>query len=109
LGSEANHLARESGVRIVLDMERLPAPEGLAELASGLGLGLEETVLSSGEEYQLLFTSSAPASAIETIFKEKGLPAEPRRIGVVERGEGVFGRRADGALVPVAAQGWSHF
>lgn len=109
LSSEANHLARESGVRIVLDLERLPAPDGLAELASGLGLDPAETVLSSGEEYQLLFTSSAPGSRIETIFKEKGLPAEPRRVGVVERGEGVFGRRADGALVPVAAKGWSHF
>ena len=109
LFSEANHLAGDSGVRIVLDEELLPVPEGLEEFARGRGLDPVELVGSSGEEYQLLFTSSASPGDFESILKETASRGALRRIGVVERGSGVCLRRRDGSVAAVGATGWSHF
>ncbi len=109
LFSEANHLAGDSGVRIVLDEELLPVPEGLEEFARGRGLDPVELVGSSGEEYQLLFTSSASPGDFESILEETASRGALRRIGVVERGSGVCLRRRDGSVAAVGATGWSHF
>ena len=83
--------------------------QGLEEFARGRGLDPVELVGSSGEEYQLLFTSSASPGDFESILKETASRGALRRIGVVERGSGVCLRRRDGSVAAVGATGWSHF
>ena len=81
LGVDAGHIARRSGVRCVLELDRVP-------LAAGATLD----DLAFGEDYELL------AAVAE--------PGELAVIGRVEAGEGVLVLR-DGE--PVELAGWQHF
>jgi thiamine-monophosphate kinase len=81
LGVDAGHIARRSGVRCVIELDRVPLAPGAT---------LDD--LAFGEDYELL-------AAV-------GDPAELAVIGRVEAGEGVQVLR-DGA--PVVLSGWQHF
>jgi thiamine-monophosphate kinase len=74
LGADAGRLARASGVRLVLEEDRLPLSRALLSFAGG-------------DDYELLFTASPAASA-----RLSELPADVgvsvARIGRVEAGEG---------------------
>ena len=81
LGVDAGHIARRSGVRCVLELDRVP-----------LAAGATIDDLGFGEDYELL------AAVAE--------PGELAVIGRVEAGEGVLVLR-DGE--PVELAGWQHF
>ena len=82
LSTDAGHLAVESRVRITIDRAALPvAPETIA-LCRELGIDLERFLVSSGEDYELLFTSPHSSCVIRH--------ASLTRIGSVERGSGVW-------------------
>jgi thiamine-monophosphate kinase len=82
LSNDAGHLATESRAKIVIDRAALPvAPETVA-LCRELGLDLERFLASSGEDYELLFTS--PRSAL------RSSRFAVARVGRVERGSGVW-------------------
>ena len=81
LGVDAGHIARRSGVRCVLELDRVP-----------LAAGATPDDLAFGEDYELL------AAVAE--------PGELAVIGRVEAGEGVLVLR-DGE--PVDLAGWQHF
>jgi thiamine-monophosphate kinase len=81
LGADAGHIARRSGVRCVIELDRVPLAPGAT---------LDD--LAFGEDYELL---AAVAD-----------PGELAVIGRVEAGEGVQVLR-DGASVELA--GWQHF
>ena len=81
LGVDAGHIARRSGVRCVLELDRVP-----------LAAGATIDDLAFGEDYELL------AAVAE--------PGELAVIGRVEAGEGVLVLR-DGE--PVELAGWQHF
>jgi thiamine-monophosphate kinase len=91
LGQDAGHLARASGVRLVLDEARAIAQGGaaLAAMAERLGLDPSALALAGGEDYALLVSSGHDLT-----------PYGGRRIGLVEAGpsgvvvEGPLGRRA---------------
>ncbi len=97
-------LARASGVRACIDLERLPlAPEleayPLAEK--------ERLVLHGGDDYELLFTLPADHFGhIEHLAKAGGCSL--RCLGSMVQGEGVECRR-DGVHVNVAGKGYDHF
>jgi thiamine-monophosphate kinase len=81
IGVDAGHLARRSGVRCVLELDRVP-----------LAAGATVDDLAFGEDYELLAAVARP----------DGLAV----VGRVEEGEGVLALH-EGA--PVELPGWQHF
>jgi thiamine-monophosphate kinase len=89
IASDAQRIADRSGVRLVVEVDRLPLAPGLDEVG-------EEAFWTLGEDYELLATL-APGDA-----ERLGYPV----VGRVEEGEGVELFR-DGKLLEVV--GWDHF
>jgi thiamine-monophosphate kinase len=99
LSTDAGHLATESGVRIVIDRTALSVADETVELCRELGLDLEQFLVSSGEDYELLFTSSYSS----LVIRHSSLT----RVGSVERGSGVY-LRACGKLQRLRPTGYDH-
>ncbi|MCB9383907.1 MAG: thiamine-phosphate kinase [Bryobacterales bacterium] len=94
LSTDAARMARASGVALVIETERLPVfPEAGVERA-----------LSSGEEYELLFTAPRGVAVPETF---DGLSVT--RIGRVEAGAGVWRESGGGERRPLEERGFEHF
>jgi thiamine-monophosphate kinase len=53
LATDAAHVGRESGVRLEVELERVPLAEGIAEVASSLGVDPAELAVTGGEDYEL--------------------------------------------------------
>jgi thiamine-monophosphate kinase len=81
LAPDAAHIAERSGVRLAIELERVP-----------LGEDAEVADLAFGEDYELLATTPDPL----------GLPV----IGRVEEGEGV---ELTLGGEPYSLAGWEHF
>lgn len=99
LAQDCGHLARASGVRVRLELEKIAArrSEEAIEIARLVRAPLEHLELSGGEDYALVATVPADAP----------LPDEAFPIGVVEEGSGVHVVGRDGR--PYAPPpGWSH-
>jgi len=90
---DANHLAEESNKKLNINYEKIPLPRQCKKFAKEHSLDLKEYVLTSGEEFELLFTSPDE-------IKEKFV----HEIGYVSRGKGVY---IDGKLTP--PRGYRHF
>jgi thiamine-monophosphate kinase len=107
VSSDAAHVARRSGARILLDRDRIPVHPAAADAAIRLGVDAREWALHGGEEFELLL--AAPDGAIEShvaAFEERfGIPLT--RIGSVESGRGLA-TRDGGREIPLAPGGWDH-
>jgi thiamine-monophosphate kinase len=89
VASDARHIAERSGVRLVVEVERLP-------LATGLERVGDEPFWTLGEDYELL------AALAREDAERLGFPV----VGRVEEGEGVLIVRHG---EPVEVAGWQHF
>ena len=96
LASDAAQLARRSGCRIVVELERIPVAKGVVELAARVNRSPWDLVCGFGEDYELLGTLAPQAAAAS------GFPV----VGRCEAGDGVV-LLLDGT--PVEAGGWEHF
>ncbi len=87
LGVDAGRLARASGVRIVLERERLPLSTALLDFAATEELDPADLALSGGDDYELFFTApAANAARLEAVAAALG--SRVTRIGRVEPGSG---------------------
>ncbi len=86
LASEAWELAEASGLRLVLEEDRLPKSGSLASYGSRIGYSPLDWMLYGGEDYVLLGTvKEASSEKLASLFRENGLPFYV--IGTTESGE----------------------
>lgn len=97
-------LCAASGVSAMIDLECLPVSGALARRHPAAEC--ERLVLSGGDDYELLFTLPAAAEAEIESIASSGIPLH--RIGRIEAGSGVQGRRG-GRPVDMPVVGYDHF
>lgn len=100
--ADCGHIALASGVRLLVEQEKLPMS---VHLLAFTGLkAAREAALSGGDDYLLAFT--LPPEHLQALLDE-GLPVHV--IGRVEPGEGVALIDTNGHDLPVLARGYQHF
>jgi len=105
LASDALRLAEESGIELVVELERLPLDEGVEAVAEIAGMAPAELAASAGEDYELLFTAPPDArQGIETASEDAGAPVT--WIGEVRPGAAL--RLLDERGVQRSLRGWDH-
>lgn len=104
---DLGHVAEASGIRAVVEAQRLPFASMLRRVPSPHRLAL---AVAGGEDYELVFTV-APASERRLAAAVRALLPRTAvtRIGRVERGRGVEVRDEDGRPIEVGALGFDHF
>src|SRR5690606_11215644 len=95
LGGDAAHLAAASGVRLVIEVERLPAAARVSVLDAA----------AAGEDYELLAAMPPDFDAhAAAVARRAGVPLT--RVGRIEAGEGAVFLHSG---APVQVAGWDHF
>jgi thiamine-monophosphate kinase len=106
LGVDAGRLARASGVRLVLEADRLPASSALFSFAAMEDLDPLDLMIGGGDDYELLFAVRPQDEArLEEHAGAFGVPVT--RIGRAERGGGAVLRDSRGER-DVAELGHDH-
>ncbi|HEC78972.1 MAG TPA: thiamine-phosphate kinase [candidate division WOR-3 bacterium] len=98
LSTDALHLAEESRVKIVIDAEYIPIHSELGEFCNIKKIDPLRFLLSSGEDFELLFTASRPP-------KVPGLKIF--KIGRVMKGRGLY-LSVRGKTKPLEPTGYEH-
>jgi thiamine-monophosphate kinase len=107
LGVDAGRIARASGVRLVIEKDRLPLTAALFAFAAMEDLDPVELALAGGDDYEILFT--VPPGDAERLARHSdafGVAVTP--VGRVEPGEGAALRDARGER-DIAELGHDHF
>jgi thiamine-monophosphate kinase len=107
LATDAAHIGRASGVRLRLELERLPLEASLPAACQSLSLDPTHVAASAGEDYELCFCAApADVGAIEAALDADGMQGVTW-IGEVVPGEpGASLLDAAGAEVPL--EGFEH-
>jgi thiamine-monophosphate kinase len=102
IATDARHIAERSGVEIVIELERAPLAEGLAEAAAELGRDPLELAAGAGEDFELLFTAAPDRR--EDVERAAGMQVS--WIGEVREGAGLLLVGAAGR--PLTITGYEH-
>ncbi|HEY7978848.1 MAG TPA: thiamine-phosphate kinase [Rhizomicrobium sp.] len=101
--ADLGHIAGTSGVRVVIDADRIPL--SLAFKASGGSVSL---AVAAGDDYEIAFT--VPAAKRDDVRRVADQAATPiTEIGRVEAGAGVALLDSSGHEIPVSKTGYRHF
>jgi thiamine-monophosphate kinase len=107
LASDLWQLARESGVKITIERESVPANPLMTEFAEKNGFDPDDFVLYGGEDFELLFTVKPGGwEKVSSALLKHGTAAAV--IGRVTRGKGVF-IRVKGKTRMLPDRGYEHF
>jgi len=103
------HICRASGVGAEIEAELVPLSPAAA-LALAIDQSLLASILTGGDDYELLFTAAPEAVASIQMLSEE-LSLSLRRIGRITgaAGDGVVVLGGDGQVISLAAGGWRHF
>ena len=105
LGADAGHVAAASGLRVAIELERVPVQAGVAEVAAAAELDTRDLSAAGGEDYELL--AAVPRDRLEAAAGAASAAGAPLTvIGTTTRGEGVELRDPDGSVRP--ASGFDH-
>ncbi len=106
LASDVRHLCRESGVSATIRQDQIPVDPVASAIGQHLGKKPFAMAIEGGEDFELLFTSSARPADILAMFSG-GIPVtEVGEVG--EQGQGCLLERSGEAAVPLAG-GYDHF
>jgi thiamine-monophosphate kinase len=96
LGGDARHVAAASGVRIGIELERVPVQTGVDDAAAAAGIDRWDLVTAGGEDYELLATipPEALAGAVQAVERTG---TSLTVVGEAVAGEGVALRDAGGS------------
>ena len=108
LYSELKHLTEESSVKIDVNLEQLPVSDDLRKICDIDKDENLDIILFGGEDYELLFTSSASLEDLESDFRNHGSDIEIHEIGRVSEGAGVHYYR-HGKEVHIKDKTYQHF
>jgi thiamine-monophosphate kinase len=107
LSSECNEIAKNSGVRLVLEAERIPLHPAVVRYAKRCGQDPLDWALFGGEDFQLVGTIRAEqAEELLALSAKEEVPLTI--IGRVEAGAGV-GLRRSGHVQELTPKGFNHF
>ncbi len=104
------HICKSSGKGAEIEAASLPVSPSISEAAKAAGADSLEWVLSGGEDYELMFTSSpeAVAGLKRMLLDETGTLCT--QIGKITAETGkVWVRLADGNRIVPSVTGWDHF
>lgn len=107
LVQDLGHICRATGLGAAIEAARVPlSPAAAAALA--VDHSLLATVLSGGDDYELLFT--APDGATDAILElGRRVGVAVTAIGTMVDGAGVTVRDGDGGVLALGRGGWRHF
>lgn len=106
LGVDAARLARASGLRAVIEKEKIPVSPALATFAGRREKDPFEAILEGGDDYELLFAAPPGALAAIRALATREVPVTV--IGYMEEGEGAF-LRDGGKENDISLRGHDHF
>ena len=104
------HICKASGKGAEIEAASIPVSPAICEAAQGAGVDWLEWVLSGGEDYELMFTSSPEAvrGLKKMLLDETGTSCVQIGRITAEIGE-VWIRLADGKRIAPSVKGWDHF
>lgn len=108
LAGDLGHMCERSQVGAIVELAALPVDAATRALALALGHDPAQLALTSGDDYELLFTvrPEGVADALEAVRAVGGVATV---IGeITSANEGLRVREPDGALRPLDARGWDH-
>ena len=108
LAGDLGHICERSGVGALVELAALPVDAATRALALALGRDPQRLALSSGDDYELLFTVRPDGvEAAQQALRALGSVATV--IGEITPPEaGLRVREPDGELRPFEARGWDH-
>lgn len=101
LGRDAGHISEESGVKIIIEEDKIPTNHLL-----NFRINPVDYFLSSGEEFALLFTV-APESMRSFLKESSKIGVSPTCLGYITEGKGVYLKSGD-LLKNISQQGYEH-
>lgn len=108
LSGDLGHICERSGVGAIVDLAALPVDAATRALAHALGRDPLRIALTSGDDYELLFTVR-PDGVAEALAAVRAVGGVASVIGeITPQEQGMRVREPDGALLPLDARGWDH-
>jgi len=106
LAADLTHILDASGAGAEIEAASAPLSEPAAKALAG-DSGLIETILTGGDDYELLFTvAPGYAGRIAALASDLALPLTP--IGRITAGGGLRVMGVDGEAMSLARRGWEH-
>ncbi|MGH2988975.1 MAG: thiamine-phosphate kinase [Solirubrobacterales bacterium] len=97
IGADAGQIAAASGVRVSIELDRLPVEPGVADVAAAAELDVVELTAAGGEDYELL--AAIPADRLaDAQSAVSAVGGRLTAIGRTAAGQGVELRDPEGAL-----------
>ncbi|WP_288832240.1 thiamine-phosphate kinase [uncultured Megasphaera sp.] len=104
LASEANEIAKASGVNLILDKDKIPFSPALEQWCAYAKKDRYRYAFGGGEDYELVFTM-----AEDDFYRLKKQYDDVTIIGSVQPGTGMVLLRDGDKESPLQPQGWTHF